>query len=157
METILIVAADHPSLDGDVERFVSDLRSETRRFGPRARCNPKPFPSLIAALRERGGFRLAAVECGRIVGLVRVDIDDRGFIAVAPGFRGRGIGTQLGRAAIDRASERGHSRVVIRSNRRSSAIRRIGEELSCTVVDGRRGRIDLLIPVPIGATGVGVA
>ena len=57
-----VVAADHPSLDRDIEAFIDRLQCEQRRFGPSARSNPKPSRSLCAGLRHRGGFRLAAVD-----------------------------------------------------------------------------------------------
>lgn len=130
-----------------VDRFVETLRSEPRYFGPSASTNPKPFPSLIAALQGRGGFRIAAVESGRIVGLVRVDGAGTLSIAVAVDRRGTGIGTMLGGAAIERAATLHYGRIVIRSSRRSRAARRIGEQLGCNVVEQARGRTDLIINV----------
>lgn len=142
---LLIVAADHPALEGDVDRFIDELRAEPRYFGPSARTNPKPFPSLLASLRERGGFRLAVIECGRVVGLVRVDGAGEVAIAVAREYRGQGIGTRLGAAALDRAVSLNYRRLVIRSSRRSRAARRVGEALGCFVVDRERGRTDLIV------------
>lgn len=144
---IRIVAADHPSMCRDIDRFVETLRSEPRYFGPSASTNPKPFPSLITALQGRGGFRAAALESGRIVGLVRVDGAGMLSIAVAADRRGLGIGTILGRAAIERAAALHYGRIVIRSSRRSRAARRIGEQLGCIVVEQARGRTDLIINV----------
>jgi GNAT superfamily N-acetyltransferase len=139
------IAADHPSLDRDVERFLAGLATEPRYFGPSAAANPKPFPSLIQALGARGGFRLAAVERGHVIGLVRVDERGHAFIAVAPDRRGAGIGTALGRAALDRAIGLGYTRIVLRASRRSRAARRVGEALGCTVVELDRGRTDLIV------------
>ncbi len=143
--TSRIAAADHPSLFGDIDAFVERLESEERYFGPTAKRNPKPTRSLLAALRQRGGFRMAALDGDRIVGLVRVDGAGELFLAVDGEYRGRGIGTELGRAAALRARELYYTRLVIRSTRRSRAVRRVGEELGCLVVDGRRGRIELII------------
>ena len=140
-----IVAADHPSLGHDVHTFVDDLRSESRFFGPTARTNPKPFPSLIDSLTARGGFRLAATDGEAIIGLVRVDDDGQLTIAVRADRRGCGLGTELGRAALRRAIELGYGRVVLRSTRRSRAAHRIGEALGCTVVQLDRGRTDLIL------------
>jgi len=144
-EEICIAAADHPSLDRDIETFVARLQAEPRYFGPRARSNPKPSRSLIAALQGRGGFRLAAVECGQIIALARVDGNGELFMAVDVDHRGRGVGTELGRAVARRARELHHTRLVLRSTRRSRAARRIGEELGCIVIDGHRGRIDFIV------------
>lgn len=142
---IQIVAADHPSLDRDVEIFLAELAVERRFFGPSAAANPKPFPSLIRALSDRGGFRLAAVECGRLIGLVRIDHDGFAHLAVVADRRGTGVGTVLGRAALDRAIQLGYTRIVLRSTRRSRAARRVGESLGCVVVDQDRGRTDLIV------------
>ncbi len=146
-----IISADHPSLGGDIDRFLVDLRSEQRFFGPSAKANPKPFPSLIEALRGRGGFRIAAVECGRIVGLARVDGAGELFLAVVADRRGAGIGAALGRATLERAAVHNYRRVVMRSTRRSRAARRVAEQLGCLVVDHVHGRTDLIL-TPLGLT-----
>ena len=142
---IQVVAADHPSLDRDVDTFLSELAGEPRFFGPTAAANPKPFPSLIRALAERDGFRLAAVERGRVIALVRIDPAGRAYLAVAAERRGEGVGTLLGRAALDRAIRLGYTRIVLRSSRRSRAARRVGEALGCVVVEHGRGRTDLIV------------
>ncbi len=142
---VQVIAADHPSLDRDVARFLAGLAREPRYFGPSAAANPKPFPSLIQSLGARGGFRLAAVECGRVIGLVRVDEHGHAYIAVVPERRGAGIGTALGRAALDRAIALGYTRIVLRTSRRSRAARKIGEALGCIVVEQGSGRTDLIV------------
>jgi RimJ/RimL family protein N-acetyltransferase len=142
---ILIVAADHPALAGDIEAFLDRVQREHRFFGPTARSNPKPFPSLMASLRERGGFRMAAVECGRIVGLARVDGSGELFLAIGEEHRGRGIGTALGRAMAGRASDLHFGRLVLRTTRRSQAARRIGEQLGAVVIHRGRGRTELVL------------
>ena len=144
-----IVSADHPSFGGDIDRFLDEFRREPRCFGPTAKTNPKPFPSLLEALLEalrlRGGFRLAAVEAGRVVGLARVDGDGELFIAVVADRRSNGIGVELGRAALAQAAELHYRRVLLRSSRRSRAARRVGEQLGCIVVDHVLGRTDLIL------------
>jgi GNAT superfamily N-acetyltransferase len=145
LHTIAIVAADHPSVHGELDRFFCDLRSEQRFFGPSASANPKPFPSLIEALAKRAGFRLVAVEHGRVIGAARVDPDGRLYLAVAPDRRGDGIGTLLGRAALERASTLGYRRIVLRTTRRSRAARRVGEQLGCVVVELAHGRTDMIL------------
>lgn len=145
MTSLRIIAADHPSVDHDVDRFLDGLRGERRYFGPTARANPKPFPSLIDALRRGTGMRLAAMVDGAIVGVVRVDHAGEVAIAVAAEHRGRGVGTSLGRAALERAIGIGHRRLVLRTSRRSRAARRIGESLGCTVVDVGYGRTELIL------------
>ena len=142
---ILVVAADHPALVGDIDAFLDRLQREQRYFGPTGRANPQPFRSLIASLRERGGFRMAAVECGRIVGLARVDRTGELFLAVGPEHRNRGIGTALGGAMAARARDLRVTRLVLRSSRRSRAAQRIGEQLGAVVIDLGRGRTEFIL------------
>lgn len=139
-----IVAAEHPSLDHDVERFLDELRSETRRFGPSARTNPKPFGSLVSALGARSGLRLGVVECGRIIALVRVDDSGVVWLAVHGDHRGHGLGTELARVAVEHAIALGHPRLVLRTTRRSRAALRVSEKLGCRVVELDRGRTELM-------------
>jgi GNAT superfamily N-acetyltransferase len=131
-----IVAADHPSLDRDVEAFLANLPFQRR--------------SLSRGLSARGGFRLAAIECGRVVGLARVDERGELHLAVAVEQRRLGIGTQLGRAALERAIELDYSRVAMRTTRRSRAARCIGEAMGCIVVENARGTTDLIAHLPNG-------
>ena len=151
---LFIVAADHPSLDGDVARFAAALRAETRYFGPAAASNPKPFPSLVERLCSReSGFRIAAKREADVIGMAGVD--DRGhvLIAVAEPERGRGVGTALARAVVHRARSVGYTRLVLRSSRRSRAAIALGTAMGFAVVDHGRGRIDLILDlVPASST-----
>lgn len=151
MTEAVVVAADHPSLDDQVAMFVDTVRDEPRYFGPTARRNPKPFPSLLSQLQQRGGFRLAAMDDGHIVGLVRVDDDGCVHIAVAAEHRGQGTGTMLLSAATARAAHLQFGRLVLHSTRRSRAVRRLGERLGCTTIDLGGGRVDVILPVPTRA------
>jgi GNAT superfamily N-acetyltransferase len=143
-----IVAADHPSLERDIERFLDRLRAEPSSFGPTASLDPKPYASLVASLGGRGGFRLAATECGQIIGLVRVDGGGGVSMAVAAEHRGRGLGAALGQAALERAIVLAYRRLVLHSRLHGRATRRVGESLGCVVVDDGRGRTDVIIDVP---------
>jgi GNAT superfamily N-acetyltransferase len=143
--SFVIAAADHPSLSDDIEQFLVALREETRYFGPKAAANPKPFPSLIEALGKRDLFRLAAVECGRIVGLTRVDERGELYLAVVVDRRGAGVGLELCRAALQRAAEIGMGTVVLRSTQRSKAVKRLCSQFGCVIVDHDRGRSDLIV------------
>lgn len=142
---ILVVAADHPSLTGEIDAFLDRVRREQRYFGPTARANPKPSRALLAGLGARGGFKMAAVERGRIVALARVDEAGELFLTVAPEHRGRRIGTVLGRATVTRAVDLHHRRLVLRTSRRSRAARRVGEQLGAVVVELDRGRTELIL------------
>ena len=146
---IQVVDALHPSLDDELERFFEDLHDEPRYFGPSASSNTKPYRSLVEALRRREGFRLAALECGRVVGVARVDGTGELFMAVTADRRGAGIGTTLGHAAVQRAVCLGHRRVVLRTTRRHRAARRVGEQLGGTIVERGRGRAEFVLePAP---------
>ena len=140
---VVIAAADHPSLGSGLGDFLAGLRSEHRYFGPSARTNPKPFPSLIDAIGRPDGTRLAAVGPERIVGAVRIADDGEVFVAVAQGHRRRGIGTELLAAALRHADQ---DRLVIRASHRSDAVRRAAERLGSVAVDVGRGRVDLFLP-----------
>lgn len=144
---IIITPADHPSLDDGVADLLAELRAEPRFFGPSARSGPKPSASLVEGLRRQGGFRLAAVGCDRVVGVVRVDQDGDVLIAVHRGRRGRGIGTALLAAATHRAADDGWTRLVIRTSHRGSAIKRAAGHVGAIAVDLGRGRVDLILPV----------
>ena len=146
LDGIQVVDALHPSLDGELERFFDDLHHEPRYFGPSASSNPKPFRSLVDALRRRDRFRLAALECGRVVGVARVDEGGELFIAVVPDRRGNGIGSTLGHAAVQQAAQLGYRRIVLRTTRRSrTAGRRVGAQLGGTVVERSCGRTDMIV------------
>ena len=77
----IIVAADHPSLAGDIE-LLRPSCSRAAVLRAERPLQPKPSRSLIASLHGRGGFRLGAVECGQIIGLARVDGAGELFMAV---------------------------------------------------------------------------
>lgn len=136
---------DHPCFGHDIDRFVHELRNEPRYFGPTASTNPKPFPSLIEALRGRGGFRVAAVESGRIVGMARIDGAGELFIAVVADRRSAGIGQALAAAALRRAAELHFTTVTARSTRRSQAMLRLGQQFGCALVEHGHGRVELLL------------
>ncbi len=145
----VFVVAQHPSLDDLTQDFVAELRSESRYFGPAARSNPKPFPSLIDGLCRPGGLRLAAIGCDRIVGACRVDPDGDVLIAVARGRRGQGVGTELLAAAVHRAGSLGWNRLTLRASRRNAAIRRAAEHVGGVAVDVGDGRVALLLDVDV--------
>jgi len=142
-----IIAAEHPSLDDQIEQFLDALGDEPRYFGPRGRSNPKPFPSLRSELRKRGGFRLAAMIDGEVVGLVRVGGGGHVHLAVRAEWRRHGLGTALLGAAVERASAFHYGRLTLTSTRRSAAVRRLGDRLGCTTVDVGRGQVELILPV----------
>lgn len=130
---IQFVAADHPSLAADIDAFLERIEPEIDR-------SDSPTGH---SLRERGGFRMAAVECGNIVGLARIDGAGELFLVVDPQHRGRGVGTALGRAMARRADQLHYSRLVLRATGR--ARRPISEHLDAVVVDVGGGRIEAIL------------
>jgi GNAT superfamily N-acetyltransferase len=146
-----IAAVDHPSYGDAIDRFLDELRAERRCFGPTARTNPKPFPSLIDALAGRGGFRLAAWERGRIVGMCRIDGAGEFHVAVVADHRRAGIGRALAHAALSRAADLHYPVVRARSTRRSVAMQRLCEEFGCAVIEFERGRVELIL-TPLART-----
>lgn len=148
---VTIVAADHPSLDGAVGRFLDELRREPRFSGPSSSANPKPFPSLVDGLSSAGapdptaGFRLAALDGARVVGLARVDPTGQMLVAVAPDRRGDGVGTHLARHVVDRSRAVGFTRLCLRSSRRSRAATSLATAMGFMVIERGPGRVDLVL------------
>ena len=145
LNEIDVVDALQPSLDDELDRFFDELHDEPRYFGPSASENPKPFRSLVEALRRRDGIKLAAMECGRVVGVARVDSGGELLIAVTADRRGIGIGSTLGHAAVQRAAFLGQRRVVLRTSRRHRAARRVGERLGGTQVNSTKGKTEFIV------------
>lgn len=143
--SVHIVPADHPALDPDVERFLTELRSEAKTVGRPAGSGPRRSPSALSVLRGRGGFRVAAVESGRVVGLARVDGGGDVCLSVLADRRGLGIGTALGKAALERATALHYPRLVIGSRELGRAVRRAGEHLGYVVVDLDDDRAELIL------------
>ncbi len=148
---LTVVAADHPSLIDARARFVDGLRAEQRWFGRSAAAHPKPFPSVIARLARNDGIHLAAVVGGEVIAMACVGDDGEARVAVAAPSRGSGIATELMRAIAVRARECGHTKIFIRSSRRSRATAALGESLGGSIVDMGHGRIDLIFTVDSGA------
>lgn len=141
-DTPLIVALDHPSLTDTVDAFADELRAERRFFGQQSA--PAPFPSLINRLTSSGGMRLGAMTDGRLVAMARVEATGDATIAVVADRRGQGIGRELLSETVRRAGEAGHSRLVLRSSRRSRSVAALGTSIGATIIDQGRGRVDLI-------------
>jgi len=91
---LVIVAADHPSLDDAISEFGAELRAETRYFGLRGQRAARPSPALVreivARATERGLERIVlrishrssdVLKAGRQLGLDAVDLG-RGRVAL---------------------------------------------------------------------------
>jgi GNAT superfamily N-acetyltransferase len=143
---LLLVAADHPSLEGAILDFAARLRAERRWFGPGAAANPKPSASLVDRLGRTGdGPGAAAVLDGVVVAVCRIDRAGIVSIAVDPAHRGLGIGAGLLRRTIDRAQRDGIDRLVLRTSRRSRAAHRLAAQLGFERRDGERGAVEFVL------------
>jgi GNAT superfamily N-acetyltransferase len=146
---LLIVAADHPSLDDSIAAFGAALRAETRYFGRRGQRAARPSPCLVDRLTNPGcRNRLAGVIGGEIVAVAAVDDHASDgpelLIAVAAEWRRRGLALALGREIVARATERGLERIVLRTSYRSSDVLEAGRELGLEAIDLGRGRLALV-------------
>ena len=104
----LVIAVDHPSLEGSVEAFLDELRDEQRFFGRRSSSCRKPFPSLIERLGDRQTMRLGVLHAHRVIAMASVDNDGAVALAVAADFRRQGVGDQLMAVLTDRAAAIGY-------------------------------------------------
>ena len=147
---IVIAAPDHPALGPALARFAEELRAETRYFGRRGRAARKPTPSFVRRLvAPAPGVRLAALVDGRVVGVARADATGPDGpelrIAVVAEWRGRGVARTLTAQILERTGALGYQRLVVRSSRRSTALRALAASLGCELVDHGRGRIDVIL------------
>ncbi len=141
-----IVDADHPSIDGAIDHFLTELSAERRFLGPSGSADPTSHRSLVDALTDAaGGFRSASIVDGRVIALARVDRHGDLRVAVTAHHRGQGVGIHLVRHVVERARARGTSRLCLRSSRRSPASLALATRMGCMVVDRGRGRLDLVL------------
>ena len=149
LEQLVIVSADHPSLDEAVATFGAALRAETRYFGRRGERAARPVPSLVRRLTDPlHDLRLAGLIDGEIVAMAAIDDDAAEgpdlLIAVAEPWRRQGVALAVGREIVARATEDGRQRVVLRTSYRSSDIRDAGDALGLETFDLGRGRLALV-------------
>jgi len=104
----LVIAVDHPSLDGSVSAFLDELRQEQRFFGRRSSACRKPFPSLIERLAARRTMRLGVLHGQRLIAMASVDNGGAVALAVAADFRRQGVGDQLMSVVSERAAAIGY-------------------------------------------------
>ena len=136
-----ITPADHPSLDGGVERFADEIKAEPRYFGRPDGTGPKPFPSLDRAgvlarvrLPVRGpprGTRRGSRPCRRRTG--------RSSWSSSPLPGGEESGSRSHARWSNVPGSDGCTRLVLRSSRRSRAAVALAESMGFVVVDVGRG------------------
>jgi len=103
---LLITAVDHPSLHGQLDEFLGQLRAERACSGRGSRRTP--FPALIEQLAAPRMLRLGAMTGGRLVAVAAVDNDGATAIAVLAPFRRRGFANELMEVVIARTAAIGY-------------------------------------------------
>jgi hypothetical protein len=97
METaaLLITAVDHPSLDGALDVFLDELRSERGCSGRGPATGRTPYPELIDRLGADRMLRLGVLAGTRLIAVAAVDNDGAVALAVVKDHRRRGIANHL--------------------------------------------------------------
>jgi len=110
METValLVIAVDHPSLDGALDAFLDELRAETRGAGRRALSGRSPSPELVERLAAGRTMRLGVLAGRRLVAVASVDNDGAVALAVARDHRRRGVAKELMEVVTTRATAIGY-------------------------------------------------
>jgi GNAT superfamily N-acetyltransferase len=110
METapLLVIAVDHPSLDGALERFLDELRNERACVARRPTPGRTPSPALIARLGATKVMRLGVLVSGRLIAVAAVDNDGAVALAVAKDHRRRGIANALMEVVSERTTSIGY-------------------------------------------------
>lgn len=108
METValLVVAVDHPSLDGALADFLDGLRDELCSGGYGS--SRTPSAELIERLAAGRTMRLGVVAGTRLVAVVAVDNDGAIALAVARDHRRKDIANELMEAVQARATAIGY-------------------------------------------------
>jgi GNAT superfamily N-acetyltransferase len=115
METaaLLITAVDHPSLDGALDVFLDELRSERGcsgrgRTGRGPATGRTPYPELIDRLGADKMLRLGVLAGTRLIAVAAVDNDGAVALAVVKDHRRRGIANHLINVVAQRTAAIGY-------------------------------------------------
>ncbi len=104
----LVIAVDHPSLDGALQTFLDELRTEWGCTGRGPTPARTPSSELIDRLAAPKTMRLGVIAGGRLVAVASVDNDGSVALAVARDHRRRGIANELMEVVSARASAIGY-------------------------------------------------
>lgn len=104
----LVIAVDHPSLDGALRTFLDELRAEVGCAGRGPTAARTPSPDLIDRLGARQTLRLGVISAGRLVAVASVSNDGAVALAVVRDHRRRGIANELMEVVSARASAIGY-------------------------------------------------
>lgn len=103
---LLVTAVDHPSLHGQLDQFLDQLRAERACSGRGS--GRTSFPALIERLGAPRMLRLGVVASGRLVAVAAVDNDGATAIAVLAPFRRRGVANELMEVVLARTTAIGY-------------------------------------------------
>jgi len=104
----LVIAVDHPSLDGALQTFLQELRSEIGCAGRGPTAARTPSTDLIDRLAAPKTMRLGVIVGGRLVAVASVDNEGSVALAVAREHRRRGIANELMEVVSARACAIGY-------------------------------------------------
>jgi len=104
----LVIAVDHPSLDGALQTFLQELRSEIGCTGRGPTPARTPSTDLIDRLGASKTMRLGVMVGGRLVAVASVDNEGSVALAVAREHRRRGVANELMEVVSARASAIGY-------------------------------------------------
>lgn len=108
MHPFLVIAVDHPSMNGTLGVFLDELRAERGCHGHGPTRGRRPFPELIDRLGAPRMMRLGVMHENRLIAVAAVDNDGAVALAVVEGFRRRGIANELVRVLTERAAAIGY-------------------------------------------------
>ncbi len=104
----LVIAVDHPSLDGALQTFLDELRAEVGCAGRGPTAARTPSPDLIDRLGAPRTMRLGVISGGRLLAVASVTNDGSVALAVVRDHRRRGIANELMEVVSARASAIGY-------------------------------------------------
>jgi GNAT superfamily N-acetyltransferase len=107
-DQLLVIAVDHPSLDGTLGVFLDALRTERGCKGRGPTRGRVPFPELIERLGAPQMMRLGVLHERRLIAVAAVDNDGAVALAVVEEFRRRGIANELVTVLTERARTLGY-------------------------------------------------
>ncbi len=108
LDQFLVIAVDHPSLNGTLGVFLEELRTERGCKGRGPTRGRIPFPELIERLAAPKMMRLGVMQERRLIAVAAVDNQGAVALAVVEEFRRRGIANELVTVLTERAELLGY-------------------------------------------------
>ncbi len=107
-DQLLVIAVDHPSLNGTLKIFLDELRAERGCRGHGPTRGRTPYPELIDRLAAPKMMRLGVMHERRLIAVAAVDNHGAVALAVVEEFRRRGIANELVKVLSERAATIGY-------------------------------------------------